>query len=296
MPSIDSSQFNATITTALDRYRPDWTLLRRADQTCAQDYSRPAPPEAGMRRNRTKVYLSLALSMALLCWSVPAPAVSDTYDWFEGASGYEEVFAIAKAGDRPFLLLFAVDWCGYCKRLKKEYLDVSPVEDVVGDYLRVEINPEDGDAEKKIASAYGVKGYPTFLVLYPGQEGYRVGPFRQSGAMTNDEFAEEIKTAVAWSHAKRGAAFWKAQEYRASLPFFDHAVKIQPDYEWGHYGQGFSWVRIGTAEKDVELLRRGAASLQKAVEMKPDHAEARQELEAVRKQIASQGAAAGGGR
>lgn len=249
-----------------------------------------------MRRRRTKARLSLALFVMVLCRSVPAPAVSDTYDWFEGASGYEEVFAIARAGDRPFLLLFAVDWCGYCTRLKRDYLSVSPVEDVVGDYLRVEINPEDGAAERKIASAHGVKGYPTFLVLYPGQEAYRVGPFRQSGAMTNDEFAEEIKTAVAWSHAKRGAAFWKAREYRASVPFFDRAVKTQPDYEWGHYGQGLSWVRLGTAEQDVELLRRGEASLRKAVEMKPDHTEARQELEAVRKLIARQGAAEGGGR
>jgi thiol-disulfide isomerase/thioredoxin len=248
-----------------------------------------------MRRNRTKARLTLALFVTVLFRAVPAPAVSDTYDWFEGATGYEEVFAIAKAGDRPFLLLFAVDWCGYCKRLKKDYLNVSPVEDVVGDHLRVEINPEDGDAERKIANAYGVKGYPTFLVLYPGQETYRVGPFRQSGALTNDEFAEEIRTAVAWSHAKRGAAFWKTREYRASLPFFEHAVKIQPDYEWGHYGQGLSWVRIGTAEKDAESLRRGEASLQKAVEMKPDHTEARQELEAVRRLLANKSAADAGG-
>lgn len=248
-----------------------------------------------MRRNGAKVLLLLALFAALLCRPVPAPAASDTYDWFEGASGYEEVLAIAKAGDRPFLLLFAVDWCGYCKRLKKDYLNVSPVEDVVAEHLRVEINPEDGAAERKIADAYGVRGYPTFLVLYPGQDTYRVGPFRQAGALTTDEFAEEIKTAVAWSHAKRGAAFWKAQDYRASLPFFERAVKIQPGYEWGHYGQGLSWVRIGAAEKDVELLRRGEASLQKAVEMKPDHAEAKQELAAVRKLIASQGAAEGGG-
>jgi len=195
--------------------------------------------EDGMRQNRKAVLVSLALFVTLVCRPLPATAVSDTYDWFKGATGYEEVFAIAKADDRPFLLLFAVDWCGYCTRLKKDYLNVSPVEDVVGDHLRVEINPEDGDAERKIANTYGVKGYPTFVVLYPGQETYRVGPFLKSGAMTNDEFAEQIKTAVAWSHAKRGAAFWKAQEYRASLPFFERAVKIQPDYEWGHYGNGF---------------------------------------------------------
>lgn len=225
------------------------------------------------------------------------PAVNDTYDWFEGASGYEEVLAIAKAGDRPFLLLFAVDWCGYCTRLKKDYLNVSPVEDVVGEHLRVEINPEEGDAERKLANAYGVKGYPTFVVLYPGQEVYRVGPFLKSGAVTNDEFAEQIKTALAWSHAKRGAAFWKTPDYRASLPFFERSVQIQPDFEWGHYGQGFSWARLGAAEKDVELLRRGEASLQRAVGMKPDHAEAKLELEAVRKVLAGQnGAGSDGGR
>lgn len=245
--------------------------------------------EEGMRRNGTRALVLLGLVAAFLGRPVPAPAASDTYDWFEGATGYEEAFAIAKAGDRPFLLLFAVDWCGYCKRLKKDYLNLSPVEDLVGEHLRVEVNPEDGAAERKIADAYGVRGYPTFLVLYPGQDTYRVGPFRQSGALTTDEFAEEIKTAVAWSHAKRGAAFWKAGDYRASLPFFERAVKTQPDYEWGHYGLGLSWARIGAAEKNVELLRRGEASLQKAAGMKPDHAEAKRELEAVRKLIASQG-------
>ena len=224
-----------------------------------------------MRRNRVTARLSLALLATLFLRPVPAPAASDTYDWFEGAAGYEEVLAIAKAGDRPFLLLFAVDWCGYCKRLKQEYLNVSPVEDVVADHLRVEVNPEDGAPERKLADAYGVQGYPTFLVLYPGQETYHVGPFRKSGALTTDEFAEEIKTAVAWSHAKRGAAFWKERDYRAALPFFERAVQTQPDYEWGHYGQGFSWARIGAAEKDAVALRRGETSLLKAAEMKPDH-------------------------
>lgn len=130
-------------------------------------------------RGRRLVAAAVLLAASGLPGLPTARAASDTYDWHEGADGYTEVLAKAKEGDRPFLLLFSVDWCGYCQRLKRHFLDVSPFEDLAADYLRVVVNPELGEAERAVAKTYGVAGYPTFLVLFPGQEKpYRISPAR----------------------------------------------------------------------------------------------------------------------
>ncbi|MGX9726928.1 MAG: thioredoxin family protein [Candidatus Electronema sp. VV] len=50
--------------------------------------------------------------------------------WHSNASGYEEIYEGAKNEEKPFLLLFHVDWCGYCKRLKSDLLDNSKVRRV----------------------------------------------------------------------------------------------------------------------------------------------------------------------
>ncbi len=117
--------------------------------------------------------------------------------WHSKASGYEEIYEGAKNEEKPFLLLFHVDWCGYCKRLQSELLDNSKVRQFLASYYRVKINPEDGEKEKLIAMKYGVSGYPNFRVVFPEGGSVRVHPFKNGRIYTPDEFIAELEAALA---------------------------------------------------------------------------------------------------
>lgn len=118
--------------------------------------------------------------------------------WYSKASGYEEIYEGAKKEDKPFLLFFYVDWCGYCRRFQSELLDDSKVQQFIASQYRVKINPEDGEQEKIIAMKYGVSGYPDFRVVFPDGGSVEVHPFKADGVIcTPEEFIAALEAALA---------------------------------------------------------------------------------------------------
>ena len=150
-------------------------------------------------------FIFLSLCVLVNTMALPSSfAVSDTYDWYSEADGYEEAIALAKEGKRPIVIYFHVDWCSYCKRFDREYIDDNDIYDFLSDYLRVEINPEDGDHERTIADQYDVKGYPTFLITSPGiNEHWYFNPFRKDGDDQDIEsFINDMKDAIKYVNGK----------------------------------------------------------------------------------------------
>jgi len=117
--------------------------------------------------------------------------------WYSKASEYEEVYEGAKKEEKPFLLLFHVDWCGYCKKMKSDLLDNSKVQQFVSSYYRVRINPDDGEKEKAVAMKYGVSGYPNFRVVFPDGGSVKIHPFKNGSIYTPDEFIAELEAVLA---------------------------------------------------------------------------------------------------
>lgn len=70
----------------------------------------------------------------------------------------------ARSTQRKVLLLFCTDWCGYCKKLKREILPESVVKQALGRYVVVELDAEQGEG-KQLAGRYGVTAYPTSIIL-----------------------------------------------------------------------------------------------------------------------------------
>lgn len=140
---------------------------------------------------------AVALAALLVFSSATAVFAFSANIWYSKASGYEEISEGAKKEEKPFLLFFYVDWCGYCKQFKSDLLDNSKVEQFLSSYYRVKINPEDGEKEKVIATKYGANGYPTFLVVFPDGNSVRVHPFKNSGIYTPEEFIAELETVLA---------------------------------------------------------------------------------------------------
>jgi len=131
----------------------------------------------------------------------PPPALPAFSGWHKGATGYREALNEFAEGDRALAVYFYTDWCGYCRKFNGELLAVNMVERHLDGLVRVMINPDDGGEAESLAATWGVTGYPTFLIVAPGQErGSRISPFVQSGSrartLTASEFVRECERAA----------------------------------------------------------------------------------------------------
>lgn len=124
------------------------------------------------------------IMMALVAWAFGAQAADFWIEDFAAAS--------KKAKDEGKYLLVnftGSDWCGWCIRLDKEvfstpefktYMDANLVGAFLDFPRRREISPERQQQNAELSEKYGIRGYPTILVLSPdgdlvGQTGYRPG-------------------------------------------------------------------------------------------------------------------------
>lgn len=151
------------------------------------------PPSAGVPGSEP---LPTPTTDVLSLYPSPAPRpVSGS--WRTGASGYEEAAAEAKASGAPLVLYFYTDWCGFCRRLDSTYLSSPEVQGFLSSAAKARVNPESGAPERELASRFGVRGYPVFLV-FPASGGgpRRVHPFRGGGDASPSEFAEECRRAA----------------------------------------------------------------------------------------------------
>lgn len=69
--------------------------------------------------------------------------------------------------------MFHVKWCGYCQRSKPDFMKFMQQNhgtNIKGRKVSIEmIDCEENDENAKLAKAYGVKGYPTFILTKDGK-------------------------------------------------------------------------------------------------------------------------------
>ncbi len=117
--------------------------------------------------------------------------------WYEGAVGYERSLVERERGNAPLIVYFHTDWCAYCRRFDDDFLTDRDVATWLNRGLRVEINPEKGDAELALAREFGIRGYPGFFVLRPGSDApRRVHPFRRGQTISTAQFLSELRDAA----------------------------------------------------------------------------------------------------
>ncbi len=102
----------------------------------------------------------------------------------------------------PMLVDFTgSDWCGWCVRLKKEVFDEQAFQDYAKDNLvlveldfprRKEQPQELKEANRKLLGQFGVRGFPTIVLLNPeGVEVARTG-YRPGGPAAYIEHLKEL--------------------------------------------------------------------------------------------------------
>jgi len=102
----------------------------------------------------------LTLTVAgVLAGLVPALAVAEV-DW---VGGLPAALDKAAQADRPVLVDFYTDWCGWCKKLDAEVYTDERVEKLLAEaFICVKV---DGDTETELVGKYEVDGYPTVIIL-----------------------------------------------------------------------------------------------------------------------------------
>lgn len=126
---------------------------------------------------------AIPLLLTVLC----AAAGAADGDWL---TGWQQATARATATGRPILADFTgSDWCGWCMKLHREVFDTPGFRDwaartavplVVDFPQNAPQTPAQAQENQALAERYGIKGFPTVLLLTAdgreiGRLGYQAG-------------------------------------------------------------------------------------------------------------------------
>ena len=89
------------------------------------------------------------------------PAEKGSINWYKDLP---EAKTQAQAQNKPILIDFYTDWCGWCKRLDKDPYAHKDVADFAKGFICVKIN---ADEHRQLTKEYGVRGFPTTVFLRP---------------------------------------------------------------------------------------------------------------------------------
>ncbi len=120
---------------------------------------------------------------------------------------FESALARAAKEEKPLMVDFETEWCGFCKKLDREtYGNVQVIQFVQQFFIAVKV---DGDKRTDLRDRYSVEGYPTIVFLSP----QAVELKRIVGYRPPDDFLAEAGKA-----ARSSATLGKLKEEAASHP------------------------------------------------------------------------------
>lgn len=136
------------------------------------------------------------------CSSQSGSGASSAYDdiWMTDMAAAS---ATARENGKYLLLNFTgSDWCGWCIKLKKEVLATSTFHTYASGNLvpveldfpnRKKIPDETRKQNEALAEKYGIRGYPTLLILSPEGELVEQTGYRPGGA---DAYVEHLRAII----------------------------------------------------------------------------------------------------
>lgn len=159
-------------------------------------------PQDGASRLRLK---PLNLSSTGSPADEPAEGVKSNYSsstWFRDHAGYARALKVSREQNAPIFIYAYTDWCGYCKKLDRDMLPDSRVRKALSGYVKVRLNPEHSDADKRLFKKWGGTGYPTLLIqtAYDSPPARTRGPFKKENGkwklMPRDAFIGMLESRL----------------------------------------------------------------------------------------------------
>jgi protein disulfide-isomerase len=144
-----------------------------------------------MRRNLA-IYILIAIVM-MYCTSVEA---------LEWKTDFKKASSAAKASGKYIMLDFSgSDWCGWCIKLENEVFSQEAFKDfaeknlicVLVDFPRNKKQTgEQKQQNRDLATKYGIRGYPTIIILGPDREPVGKTGYLQGGSKNYAQHLNEI--------------------------------------------------------------------------------------------------------
>lgn len=189
----------------------------------------------------------------MVCWGfwvLPVLAFAQGVD-FRKVS-FEEALELAIKEKKQVFIDFHTEWCGPCKRMSREVF----VREEAGRYFNREFICLKMDAEKgegkELAQKYGVRAYPTFIVLDgEGREEYRTTGYRPA-----EEFIEKIRKGIDPQWSPKGLARRYEKGERSPGLINDYALLL---------------LEQGQQERGEQVLRDYFHSLSPKKRIKPEN-------------------------
>jgi tetratricopeptide (TPR) repeat protein len=232
---------------------------------------------------RTLFVITFYLLTALL---ITASAYSyDFADWGSGADGYDIALLDAEEEEKPVVLYFHSETCKWSKKLTNTYLARDEVEAFLTEIPKAQIKPDEGALEEAIADKYGVKEYPTLLILVPTikSKPERLHPFSKDHDMSIEEFLKALKQIISYLYNQRGYEFFKKKRYEEALKYLQMSLEYDTENAYTYYALGMVYHSTGVIKDDPKIIKTAEEHYVKALKYDPKHKESRVELEKLRK-------------
>ena len=183
---------------------------------------------------------------------------------------YDAVLKLAKEKNLPIFINFTgSDWCGWCKLMDSKVFSTDEWKSYAAKNLVLawidfprnkDLVPEDfKKRNSKLSEKFGVRGYPTYILLAPDGE-TQIGQFGASRDATPKDFIKEVNDAakrpaqIAALSGEKKAAYEKA---KAELDKAESALK-----DWRKAMEEKS----RQAQKEFEALNEKIEAAKKAVD------------------------------
>jgi thioredoxin-like negative regulator of GroEL len=137
---------------------------------------------------------------------------------------FEQALQKARAANKPLLVDFWADWCGWCHRLDKTtYVDPVVVA-LAASFVPVKVNTEGSPEDVAVAARYEVSSLPTIAVLSPsGRQIQRLDGYQGPGQFphTLKEALATAEQVMAWEATLETDPANAAAHLRLGLHLFD---------------------------------------------------------------------------
>jgi thioredoxin-like negative regulator of GroEL len=193
----------------------------------------------------TRVLVPLLLAGAVSAHAAGAPpakgAEAPRIHWVRSLSA---ALKQARAENKPVMIDFWAEWCGWCHELDRSTYRDRAVVDLAEKLVSVKVDTEGSQTEARIAADYRVDSLPTIAFVSPeGRMILRVSGFQRAADFV-DTVEQALKTGkdvMAWEAAlgvdpkdalalnKLGAHLFDAEFYEASRDLLQRAIAVDQE-------------------------------------------------------------------